>query len=341
MKILYAVQATGNGHISRAMELLPYLNKIGNVDIFLSGANSTLNLAAPIKFRSKGVSLHYTCTGSIDYWKLAKGFAPRRMLREARDLPVEHYDLILNDFECITALSCHLKKVPSIQFGHQASFQSARTPRPEQINTAGEWILKHYAPANKYIGLHFDAYDDFILPPVIKKEIALSNPVDYGHITVYLPSYCMKQLKIQFSKYSDHRFEIFCHQVSKPETNGNITWLPVSKARFDESLISCKGIITGGGFETPAEALFLRKKLIAIPIRGQYEQNCNGAALQKLGVPVLKKMELELDNVFSSWLESSNIPSLPNTLSTREIVERMMQNAFTKSARKQTRLTSI
>ena len=39
MKILYALQATGNGHIARAEELLPYLQKkaeigrlLGNYD---------------------------------------------------------------------------------------------------------------------------------------------------------------------------------------------------------------------------------------------------------------------------------------------------------------------
>ena len=61
MKIFYAIQATGNGHISRAMELLPYLQHYGEVDLFLSGSNSTLDLSAPIKFRSKGLSLFYTC----------------------------------------------------------------------------------------------------------------------------------------------------------------------------------------------------------------------------------------------------------------------------------------
>ena len=76
MKILYSVQATGNGHISRAMELLPYLKKYGEVDVFLSGANSSLNLDAPIKYRSKGMSLFYTCTGELDYAGLLKNFAP-------------------------------------------------------------------------------------------------------------------------------------------------------------------------------------------------------------------------------------------------------------------------
>ena len=71
MKILYAVQATGNGHISRAMELLPYLNEYGEVDIFLSGANSSLDFNFPIKYRSKGLSLYYTCKGKLDYTKTA------------------------------------------------------------------------------------------------------------------------------------------------------------------------------------------------------------------------------------------------------------------------------
>ena len=327
MKILYSVQATGNGHISRAMELLPYLSLYGTVDIFLSGANSSLHLDAPVKYRGQGLSLFYTCEGKLNYWKLVKTIAPTRILKEARELPVEQYDLILNDFDCITALACHFKKIPSIQFGHQASFQSANTPRPEVKSPAGEWILKNYAKASNYIGLHFDCYDRFILPPVIKKEIAQSNPVDKGHVTVYLPSYCLTQLQKQFSRFHGQRFEIFCHQVNRSEIRGNIKWMPVSKAGFDESLITCTGIVTGGGFETPAEALFLGKKLIAIPIRGQYEQKCNGAALEKMGVTVIEKLDEEFDQIFSRWINHQNHPKLRFVQSTGEIIETVMQIA--------------
>ena len=42
MRIFYAVQATGNGHIARALEILPYLKQYGEVDIFLSGTNAQL-----------------------------------------------------------------------------------------------------------------------------------------------------------------------------------------------------------------------------------------------------------------------------------------------------------
>ncbi len=34
MKIFYAIQATGNGHIARAIELMPYLQQYGDVDVF-------------------------------------------------------------------------------------------------------------------------------------------------------------------------------------------------------------------------------------------------------------------------------------------------------------------
>ena len=57
MKIFYAVQATGNGHISRATQLFPYLQKYGTVDLFLSGNNASLKAEIPVKFKSKGCSL--------------------------------------------------------------------------------------------------------------------------------------------------------------------------------------------------------------------------------------------------------------------------------------------
>ena len=57
MKIFYAVQATGNGHISRANTLLPYLEEFGQVDVFLSGSNYALKSDLPIAYRSKGLSL--------------------------------------------------------------------------------------------------------------------------------------------------------------------------------------------------------------------------------------------------------------------------------------------
>lgn len=321
MKILYAIQATGNGHISRAMELLPHLKEYGTIDIFLSGANSSLPLQAPIKYRSRGLSLFYTCKGGLDYWQLMKNFHPMRLRQEIRDLPVEDYDLVINDFEYITAAACAKKKIPSVQFGHQASFQSLHTPRPEKKNPTGEWVLKNYARASRYVGLHFQPYDNFIFPAVVKKEIILAEPTDQQYITVYLPSYCEPELRQIFHAFPGFRFQIFSRQTSQPTMDRNITFLPVDTALFNQSLIHCTGIITGGGFETPAEALHLGKKIISVPIRAQYEQQCNAAALQQLGVLCLKTIDDNFAGHFDRWISNPAHPrvdysnSIPQSLS--------------------------
>lgn len=305
MKIFYAIQATGNGHISRAMELLPYLQEHGTVDIFLSGANSNLALDAPIKYRSNGVSLFYTCNGGLDHFKFLKEFSPLKLRKEIQDLPVEKYDLIINDFEYITSAACARKKIPSVHFGHQASFQSLNTPRPESKSRVGEWILKNYARASHYVGLHFEPYEDFIFTPVIKKEILEAEPSDKGYITVYLSSYCKPQLQTIFGEIKDYRFQIFTREVRHPEQNGHISFLPIDKSLFNQSLIHCSGIITGGGFETPAEALHLNKRIMSIPIRGQYEQLCNAAALEKMSIFCKTTIGNDFKNEFYGWMNSS------------------------------------
>jgi uncharacterized protein (TIGR00661 family) len=302
MKILYSIQATGNGHISRAMELLPHLRQLGEIDLFLSGSNSQLKLDAPVKYRSNGLSLFYNCSGGLDYWKMIKGFHPLRLRKEIQELPVEQYDLVINDFEYITAAACARKQVRSVNFGHQASFISDKTPRPARSNRTGEFILKNYSKASHYLGLHFKKYDDFIFTPVIKKDILEAQPSDQGHITIYLPAYCEKELVEVFGQFRDHRFELFSGETRAARMEGNLKILPIDKQLFNQSLIHCHGIICGAGFETPAEALQLRKKLMVIPIRKQYEQQCNAAALAEMGITSLEMIGPDFKEVFEKWL---------------------------------------
>lgn len=104
MKILYAVQATGNGHISRAAEIIPLLQTYGSVDVMLSGNNAHLPVQLPVKFRSKGVSLFYRHGGGLDYKKMLRQINPIQLWKDIRRLPVQEYDLVINDFDFITAL---------------------------------------------------------------------------------------------------------------------------------------------------------------------------------------------------------------------------------------------
>ncbi|OIR12098.1 hypothetical protein GALL_63490 [mine drainage metagenome] len=327
MKIFYAIQATGNGHISRAMELMPYLQQYGEVDVFLSGSNSNLNAKLPVKFRSKGVSLFYGNRGGLDYWKMLTAFNPIRIYKEAKALPVEKYDVVINDFESITSLACKIKKVPSINFGHQASFVSAKTPRPIKKDFAGEIILQKYATAASYVGLHFEQYDDFIFSSIIKDEILKAEATDDGHITVYLSHYSDDVVAKSLRGLKDLRFEVFSKKVKEKTIDGNITFIPVDGKAFNESMIRSHGVITGAGFETPSEALYLGKKLMCLPIRGQYEQLCNAAALKRFDVPVINSIENNFSEKVMQWLAAANPKPLHLSHSTYEIVQQVMEKA--------------
>ncbi|MEY2595378.1 MAG: hypothetical protein RI965_650 [Bacteroidota bacterium] len=322
MKIFYAVQATGNGHVSRATEILPYLLEHGEVDVFLSGSNFDLKKDLPIAYRSKGLSLEYNQKkGSIDLWKTVKNARPKRIWKEAKYLPIEKYDLIINDFECITSLACKIKNIPSVHFGHQASFRSPHVPRPVKKEFTGEFILSNYATGTKTIGLHFKKYDDFIFQPIIKKSILDANPIDNGHITVYLSQYSPKHLIKILKQLKNHSFHLFSTSTQTIIQEDNIKLFPINQNLFNQSLITCHGIITGGGFETPAEAMYLGKKLMIIPIDGQYEQQCNAAALkQDFNITVMHEMDDFFPAFFNKWIYDSQSTRLVLQENTKDIV---------------------
>ena len=56
MKILYAIQGTGNGHISRARDIIPILEKKGTLDILVSGTQADVDVGYPVKYKLKGMS---------------------------------------------------------------------------------------------------------------------------------------------------------------------------------------------------------------------------------------------------------------------------------------------
>ena len=66
MKILYAIKGTGNGHISRARDIIPLLKKKGEVDILISGTEADVSLEFPIKYQFKGLCFVFGKKGGID-----------------------------------------------------------------------------------------------------------------------------------------------------------------------------------------------------------------------------------------------------------------------------------
>ena len=69
MKILFGIQGTGNGHLSRAKEIIPLLMQYGEVDLLISGTDTEINLPYPVKYRKHGIGFIFGKRGGIDFGK--------------------------------------------------------------------------------------------------------------------------------------------------------------------------------------------------------------------------------------------------------------------------------
>jgi len=286
MKILYAIQGTGNGHVSRAREIVPLLQQHGEVDLLISGTQVDVKLSQEIKYNFHGFSFVFGKKGGVNHYETWKTMNLPQFRKDMKSIPLADYNLILNDFEPISAWACRLQGIESVSLSHQASFKSKKVPRPKTVDW-GKLILSRYAPTTHHIGFHFDRYDDFIYKPVIRSEIRALLPTNLGHYTVYLPAIDDKNLVNVLKQVPHVSWEVFSKHTQIAYVDANVSVEPISNEKFNQSMASCEGVFTGGGFEGPAEALHLGKKLLVAPMRFQYEQQCNAYALKQFGLPVI------------------------------------------------------
>src|SRR3546814_3568429 len=133
LKILYAIQGTGNGHVSRAREVIPHLEKHGQTDLLLSGTQADVSLSQPLRWKLHGFSFVFGRDGGVDKMKTWQIMDLGQLRKDIKVLPLEEYDLIINDFEPVTAWACRLCKISCIGLSHQASYLSRWAPRPSRF----------------------------------------------------------------------------------------------------------------------------------------------------------------------------------------------------------------
>lgn len=323
-RVLYGIQGTGNGHLSRAREIIPHLLQYSDLDLLVSGTQADIDLPHTVQHRHYGLSYSIGKEGTIDLLGTIRSLRPFELINDIKNLNLRDYDLVISDFEPISSWAGRFQGVPVVGLSHQASFLSDKVPRPDQGNILAEGIFRYYAPCSKAIGFHFESYDHFIRKPIIRSEVRALKPVMGDHITVYLPSYRTDYLTQLFHQIREVRWEVFSRDAHSDTTDGNVRIRRVNNQDYLESLEGCRGLLTGGGFESPSEALFLGKLLMVIPMAMQYEQQCNAVALQKMGVSTLNKISQDEIPTLKYWLKSQHLIQIQYENETESIVRGMM-----------------
>ncbi|MDP2187486.1 MAG: glycosyltransferase family protein [Sphingobacteriaceae bacterium] len=328
MKILFAVQGTGNGHVSRAREVLPFLKQHGEVSLLISGTQVDVGNDMPVKHRHHGLGFVFGSHGGVDMAKTLRQLRPWTFIKDLRKLPLHQFDVIINDFEPLTAYAAKAQGRKIYGLSHQSAFSSMLVPRPAyKQDFLAEWLFRHYAPFEEATAFHFKKYDYFIETPVIRQEVRQLQPGAGEHVTVYLPAYADDFLIRHLSKLPQVRWELFSKHSQIAFQYKNIWVRPINNQSYLGSLENSLGLVTGGGFEAPAEAFFLGKKVFMVPMSNQFEQHCNVVAAMAYGA----EMCLQIDNSFilklRNWLSSSGQVKIEYPNHTQQLIAAALQKA--------------
>lgn len=322
MKILYALQATGNGHIARANVLVPKLKERAEVDVFISGQNSQLPYKGSAT-NNKGLSLFYSKKGGLNYKKIIRKNSFIQFLRSVQNVPIQQYDLIINDFEPITAYAAKYRNKKIIGLSHQAAVLHDLAPKPEKDYHLSRLLLKKYAPIETSFGFHFTKYDENIFHPIIRNSIKNLNCQNEDYVLVYLPSYHNDELYKILSSIKNTDWVVFSPFSKTSKKQGNCTFFPIDEQLFTSYLATTKAVLCGAGFEFPAEVLHLKKMLYVVPIKGQFEQYCNYLALKELGVTGSE--DLNADKL-QNWLNLNRIIDITFNDETDLLIEKVLNS---------------
>lgn len=288
MKILFGIQATGNGHISRSTEIYKLLKEhpeVEQLDVLISGGKAQMSLPFEVNYTYKGLSFYYGKKGKIS---VLKSIGKANFLSVAVGLwkvPFKEYDLIISDFEPITLWGAKIAGVKSVGIGNMYSVTSKKLRRVKGNNTT-KFFAKVMCPAKNKIGMHFQKFDDFIYYPVIRSEIRNAVPTAQNFTLVYLNSFADDELIEFFDKeqFANNQFIIYSKTSKQIWQHKNCLIKPLDNESFVADMTNCNSVITAAGFQTVCEALYLGKKLFVIPIKKQSEQIGNAKELALMGV---------------------------------------------------------
>ncbi|AJQ96474.1 MJ1255/VC2487 family glycosyltransferase [Gynuella sunshinyii] len=283
MKILYGVQATGNGHITRARAMAPLLKASGlDVSYLFSGRarEDLFDMEEFGDFQVREGLTFITRDGCLKIGESFKQASLKHLFRDIRELDLSDYDMVISDYEPVTAWAARLQSRKCLGLGHQYAF-GHRVPR-YRIDIPGQLVLRWFAPAQMHLGVHWHHFNNPILPPIIHVE---DNPPvpDSRKVLVYLPFENSFSVLNLLKKVTDYEFHMHCKDI-QPGVYGVVTVHPFSRSGFQANLQQAESVLCNAGFELVSEALNMGKRIMVKPLKGQVEQKSNAKALQQLNL---------------------------------------------------------
>jgi len=291
LKILYGIQCTGNGHLTRSKEIIKYLEKyyadrIESIDVCLSGTFSQIDLGdLNIKYKFDGLSLDVS-DGGISILKTLRNLNIIGLIKSALSVNVREYDVVVSDFEPVTCWAGILRGKNVLGISNQYKFLSnerfLKNLSPNFFSN--KMVTRFVCPVKNYIAFDYLKENENDFFPIIRNTIRTASSSSEEFYLCYLSSISVDDQIKFFTLFPHQKFYIFHGDIKEPTDFENVSLRPIDKSAFTKKLVRCRGVICHTGFQTTSECLFLGKKLLVMPIKNQIEQIYNTKTLSKFGV---------------------------------------------------------
>lgn len=310
IRLFYAVASEGLAHATRALAVIDKLPAHCEVHLFTLGRGHAYLAARGYPFLHEIDGLHFATTrdGRISYGRSlveAQGFIwfrcraqVRAVCRLAEEL---RPSLCITDFDPTMPRVARKLDIPCISIDSQHRFRycssSELPPGLRLYCKATAWFVRLLVPSVEHAVIGSFCWDHLRLTAGNSCEITLTNgmlrpalgryePKDEGFVLVYLhPEFQKKPALLEHIRSVDTEFRVYGYGPLPAE--GNAVFKDFSYEAFIQDLANCRAVICHGGNQLLTEARSFGKRVLVIPIRGQYEGYVNAHYLRRMNMGVV------------------------------------------------------
>ena len=303
--LFYGVMGEGRGHATRVRALVEDLRHHHQVSIFSSAQGLEMLQdfyeGTTVKVhRIPGLNFAYDLHHRVDYVRsLYQAWRFGRQLNRYVDALMAHFqeakpDLVITDFEPLLPRAARRAGIPFLSLNHQhiiMAHELRALPRSLRVKVAlmRPFVRLFYTGQVRTIMSSFyvaplrPSYRDALQVGVmLRPELIRAQDRWRGqqgaHLVAYFRRFASPRI-LDTLRQSER--EIRVYGLGSQADDGNLRFRPICESGFIEDLATSQALITTAGNQVIGEAHFLRKPVLALPERSNFEQAINAYYLRK------------------------------------------------------------